>query len=514
MNLKIKWFIIGVICVATIYGRFAFSAPSASRIMAAETAPTPTSPALSAKVVVLKSSTFAPYEGSKSLYIVGEVRNDTKLNVQFVQITATLYDASGEAVQAKYSYSQLDQLSPGDVSPFLIIFSNPVEWNSYDLNVEWDATPRQRPLLDVLSSELYFDDFGAAHVKGKVRNPSGETRKYINAVVTLYGPDGEVIGVGSDYTAPNKLDPNQVTLFDVRVSFWKYKPDMSQVEKYRIQVQGSALTNALQPSEAEPIASPSSYSPIPTPDTSPTTPLSLFRWEWVCYGLLGVGVLGGVVIFTVWAIYRITLKGRSESPVLRIPSLSITSIRRVKLKRHLEDLRSRSSRLLNACEPLLRGDMPEDTVLYQLYRSYGGEEDAQLREDVLRWLRRSRDALGDAFEIRRKLVAPTIQKERKLKQQVHDWEMLYATLVGNEEHVLSLTESELRTLLDPMVMGRNMEGEGLGEQLEPIRRELSGSPPLRLKWMMIDPNEIEPQGVLGYIDRIKCEIARLRDGAR
>ncbi len=487
MSQKIKWIIIVMVCFASVFGGFVPSVLFAEKAMAVDsTLPLISTSTPTGEVVVLKSSTFAPYEGSKSLYIVGEVRNDTKLNVQFVQITATLYDASGEAVQAKYAYSRLDQLSPGDVSPFLIIFSNPVEWNSYDLNVEWDATPRQRPPLKVLSSELYFDDFGAAHVKGKARNPSGETRKYINAVVTLYGPDGEVIGVGSNYTAPNKLDPNQVAFFDVRVSFWKYKPDMSLVE-HRVQVQGSALTEALQPSEAEPIASPSSYSPIPTPDTSPTTPLSLFRWEWVCYGLLGVGALGGVVIFTVRAIYRARLKGR------------------------LKDLRSISSRLLNACESLLRGDAPEETVLYQLYRSYGGEEDARLREDVLRWLRRSRDALGDAFEIRKKLIAPTIQKERTRRQQVHDWEMLYATLVGNEERILSLTESELRTLLDPMIMGRNMESEGLGEQLEPIRRELSGSPPLRLRWMMIDPNKIEPQGVLGYIDRIKCEIARLRD---
>jgi hypothetical protein len=488
MSQKIKWIIIVMVCFAPVCGGFVPSVLFAEKAMAVDsTLPLISTPTPTAEVVVLKSSTFAPYEGSKSLYIIGEVRNDTNLNVQFVQITATLYDASGEAVQAKYSYTQIDQLSPGDVSPFLIIFSNPVEWSSYDLNVEWNATPRQRPPLKVLSSELYFDDFGAAHVKGKARNPSGETRKYINAVVTLYGPDGEVIGVGNGYTAPNKLDPNQVTLFDVRVSFWKYKPDMSRVEKYRIQVQGSALADALQPSEAEPIASPSFYSSTPTPDTDTPTPLSLFRWEWVCYGLLGVGALGGVVIFAVRAIYRARLKG------------------------HLKDLRSISSRLLNACEPLLRGDAPEETVLYQLYRSYGGEEDARMREDVLRWLRRSRDALGDAFEIRKKLIAPTIQKERTRRQQVHDWEMLYATLVGNEERILSLTESELRTLLDPMVMGRNMEGEGLGEQLEPIRRELSGGPPLRLEWMMIDPNEIEPQGVLGYIGKIKNEIARLRD---
>ncbi len=234
-------------------------------------------------------------------------------------------------------------------------------------------------------------------------------------------------------------------------------------------------------------ALPTEQPPSSQPQTS--RPTSTFPWGWVLLGVIGAGGLG-------FGAYKL------------IPWLS----RRITLKRHLQALRARTSNLLNACEPLLRGDTPKDMVLYQLFSGYGGEQNASLRKDVQEWLRRSRGALDDAFDLRKKLIDPEVQRSHPLEQQVQDWEMLYVTFVGNSERILDLTDDELRTLLDPMLVLDRAEADvQLTEQLDDIRRELGGEQPLKVELTMVDPAETDAEGILGYLDRVKAAIAYARD---
>ncbi len=447
-----------------------------------------TTPAFVSEVVVVGSDTFVPHKGSTSVYLVGEVRNDTSLNAEFVKINASLLDASGEIVYAKHSYAKIGILTPGEVSPFLIIFSDPPEWASYDLAVVWKATVRQLYSLEILTSELSLDDDAAYHVMGKVKNQHDEQSKFIEAFVTLYDADGEVIGVGSSYATPSELEPGQTAFFDTKITFWKHKPDTSKVASHYLQVYGSA---SLQSSQIEqPVVS----SPTATPrqPERPPASSSTFPWGWVFIGVLAIGGLGvvGYKLIT-WA------------------------IRRTRLKQQLVILRARTSNLMNACEPLLRGDAPEETVLYQLFSAYGGEQNAHLRNDVYEWLRRSQDALNVAFDLRRKFISAEVREGRGLERQVYDWEMLYVTFVGSSERILSLTNDDLRVLLDPILMlDREKADVQLIQQLDDIRRELASDRPLKVELMMVDPTETDAEGILGYLDQVKTKIAHVRDSTK
>lgn len=470
MNQRVRWAgaIVAICVLLTTLSGFA------REIAAATLTPAP-------EVVVLGSIAFVPHKGSTSVYLVGEVRNDTSLNAEFVKIDASLRDASGEVVYAKHSYADIGILPPGETSPFLVIFSDPPAWTSYDLAVVWNATARQLYPLEILTSTLSLDDDAAYHVMGKVKNQYDEQCKFIQAYVTLYDANGQVIGTDSSYATPSDLDPGQIAFFDTKIYFWKYKPDTGKVATHRLQVYGTRPPQSFQ-IEQTPISSPVAESP----------PASFFPWGLGFIGILGVGALGvGGYKLTLWA------------------------IRRARLKRHLEVLRARTSNLLNACEPLLRGDTPEETVLYQLFSAYGGQPNDRLRDDVCEWLRRSQDALNDAFALRRQLIAPGVRREQSLEQLVRNWEMLYVTLVGNSERILSLTDDELRTLLDPMlVLGRETAGVQLTRQLDDIRRELAGGMPLKVELMMVDPAETDAEGILGYLDQVKAKIAHVRDSAK
>ena len=196
---------------------------------------TPT-PTLAPEVVVLSSNAFAPYAGATSLYIVGELRNDSSSNVWLVRIDATLRDSSGNAAGTGYSYAMIDTLSPGMTSPFRIIFPDPPAWASYELTLTGNTTSQQPYPLEILNSTSHFDGLDAYHVVGETRNQYAEQRTWIAAYVTLYDDSGEVIGVDYRHTDPHNLNPGETASFDAYVYFWKYKPDRSRVATHLLQI--------------------------------------------------------------------------------------------------------------------------------------------------------------------------------------------------------------------------------------------------------------------------------------
>jgi hypothetical protein len=187
-------------------------------------------------VLILSSNAFVPYEGSSSLYIVGEVLNNTGSNAEFVEISATLRDGSGDVVDSDFTYSMIDRLSRDMKSPFLIIFLDPPNWSSYELTVDWDTTRSGPYHLDILNTNSYFDTYDEYHVVGEIRNGTSGTRTFVKAFVTMYDPSGDVIGADYTYTNPDELDPGETASFDAGVYFWKGKPNRSRVAHHRLQV--------------------------------------------------------------------------------------------------------------------------------------------------------------------------------------------------------------------------------------------------------------------------------------
>jgi hypothetical protein len=196
--------------------------------------PTATSTPLPAGVLILSSNTIVPY--GNTLYVIGEVLNNTGSSVGFVRINATLRDANGNVVDSDYSYAFITIISAGMKSPFRVIFFSPPSWSTYDLVATWDTTSAQTYPLELLNSTSYFDDYDEFHVVGEVRNQYSEDRTSVEAYVTLYNVYGQVIGVGSTYTNPNDLVPGQTASFDVGISSWVGAPDRNQVASFALLV--------------------------------------------------------------------------------------------------------------------------------------------------------------------------------------------------------------------------------------------------------------------------------------
>lgn len=185
-------------------------------------------------ISVYHTNAFVPYEGSDSLYIVGEVLVNTKGLVNFANLTGVLRDANGATVAGTQTIPRYYILSPGMKAPFLAIFTKPPAWTTYELFItSWSTTTASPIELTITNTDTYFDTLHAYHVFGTIKNPSEVSLDKVTIFVTLYDSYGDVIGVDQNYP-PLTLSSNQETQFDVDVFFWKGKPDHSQVATYSV----------------------------------------------------------------------------------------------------------------------------------------------------------------------------------------------------------------------------------------------------------------------------------------
>jgi hypothetical protein len=163
---------------------------------------------------------------------------------------------------------------------------------------------------------------------------------------------------------------------------------------------------------------------------------------------------------------------------------------------------------------LLTGETPEETLIYALWAASGGgkykKRDGEVREN----LRRSQAALNKAF-LAWKAVddAPPARTEQELEQLVADLEMLYLTVVGRTQRILGMTQDEQIALLDPMLAmpdgSEDEEDVQLVEQIDQIVRRQQGAGSLRIQLMMVSPDKVDAEGILGYVDQVKGALHEL-----
>jgi hypothetical protein len=183
---------------------------------------------------VVDSTTFTPYSGASSTYLVGRVTNPLAERAGFAKVYYDFYDAQGSRLANGYSYTCFPSLAPGMTSPFISIVSLPVSsWTTYTLSVQWSDLGGTPLPLAVAGEASSFDASNAFHVTGTASNPHGQRLESNRACAAMLDGGGKTIGVWWDDLAD--LDPGGSDAFDVKVSFWKGRPDQGLVAGYELQ---------------------------------------------------------------------------------------------------------------------------------------------------------------------------------------------------------------------------------------------------------------------------------------
>ena len=200
------------------------------------------------------------YVSGSSLYIVGEVYNNTDDNLSLVKIVANLFNSSGQLADTDYTYVRLDTLLAGDKACFSIsVYNPPGDWAYYEFETPtYHITDRELPNLTVLNDTGLYQPDGHYKTIGMIRNDHGSRVEYIESVGTLYDASGTVVGCRGTYINSTHLNPGQASSF--KSDF--YGRDYADVASYRIQADGDPQSSIPPSDPPDILPNHSSYTDI------------------------------------------------------------------------------------------------------------------------------------------------------------------------------------------------------------------------------------------------------------
>ena len=220
---RVGWVSVGASNRASVAGIGLASSPAtaamAARPLAAIIpAPTPLPPDALLLGLMSDASYTDPFD---ILNVVGEVRNDTNLNVGEIVIIASFYDTSGNFISEARGEALLNYLPPGQRSPFLLSLLRPVGMSNYSIKAVGRPAPLElTPQMAIIQPKAYQDEVGFYHVEGGVENVGAIPVDRAKVIVTLYSRGGGVINVGFDYPVPARLNPGDRAAFEVKFTYF------------------------------------------------------------------------------------------------------------------------------------------------------------------------------------------------------------------------------------------------------------------------------------------------------
>lgn len=178
--------------------------------------------------------------------------NTSNKTVQYVQITASIYDPSHTTIGTGSAYTDVDTLGPGERSAFGLIsndLSKVAPIGTYQLSISSQpAFGREKPaFLRLTIGRSYLDSINTYHVIGEVTNQGDSTANFVKVSGAFYDYDHQVIGHGISYvtTFSNGLPPGQTAPFDMMI---ESSPNQQVVSaSYNVQSQEYSMINNQAP---------------------------------------------------------------------------------------------------------------------------------------------------------------------------------------------------------------------------------------------------------------------------
>ena len=193
-------------------------------------------PAPAAPLVIVSSSLYTDSDRT-TLHVAGEVRNTTTDYMDYVEITGTFFDASGQVVASEYTFTHVDLVAPGATAGFDLGLVNGAELgvSRYELAVQGEVTA-DRPAtgLVIQGESANVDGGGDYHVVGTVVNQSAAVVEFVKVIGTFYGADGTVVRSDLAYTELEVVPPGGTDTFDLSL------PDggSAGIARYSLVVEG------------------------------------------------------------------------------------------------------------------------------------------------------------------------------------------------------------------------------------------------------------------------------------
>lgn len=158
-------------------------------------------------------------DSAEGTVVMGEVVNEDTIPA-FVNVNATLVDASGNAIDDETSFDKIDHvLLPKQVSPYRVDFPH-VDLSrvkNVRMDVKAALVPASSdPVIGVMNQKLDTDAQGRAVLRGDLMNESGQTVNIPHVIASFYDNTGKVVWVSDGYVErallPQSSEPFAVVL--------------------------------------------------------------------------------------------------------------------------------------------------------------------------------------------------------------------------------------------------------------------------------------------------------------
>ena len=179
--------------------------------------------AISNPVQIISTSTYTDDLGN--FHIIGEVNNTSTQPQNNIVITAILSDKTNNTVVGNHSsFSSIDTLRTGELSPFDIVINNPQQilgkFNFMEFNTISQSATEEKPANLVLNgSSSFLDNAGNPHITGSIINQGQSPEQFLNLVATFYDNSSlGVIGTQTFGLNVGNLVNNQMAPFDITIT--------------------------------------------------------------------------------------------------------------------------------------------------------------------------------------------------------------------------------------------------------------------------------------------------------
>ena len=176
------------------------------------------------------------YVSHNNQFIIGEISNNTKSTLTWVDIVVNFYDSNGGKIGSSHAYLWPLNLPAWERGCFKIS-SDILSWSYYVLSAPSYTTVNASPGLAILTtSGIYDPTYGDYDITGQVRNNSTLLSKNVGVSGTLYNISGQPVGCDYNYINGKDLNPGQTSSFTI--NFLGYFRNYYDVTNYKLRVSG------------------------------------------------------------------------------------------------------------------------------------------------------------------------------------------------------------------------------------------------------------------------------------
>ena len=158
-------------------------------------------------------------DSSEGAVVMGEVVNEDTVPA-FVNVNATLVDASGSAMDDESSFDKiLHVLLPKQVTPYRIDFPHLSLSKVKNIRMDVKATlvpASSDPVIGVMNQKIETDAQGHSVLHGELLNESGQTVNIPHVIASFYDNNGKVVWVSDGYVE-QALVPQSTESFAVEI---------------------------------------------------------------------------------------------------------------------------------------------------------------------------------------------------------------------------------------------------------------------------------------------------------